>query len=94
VAPFSHHTLDVTTLFSDNQSTIMLTKDYQYHAHTKHINIWFHFIHWIIKEGFPSTHFLSYHQYGSGCPHKGSPFTKSQTFHSQVGSHIGLRGSI
>ena len=42
-------TLPVTTLFSDNQSAIALTKDHQYHARTKHINIGFHFIHWIVK---------------------------------------------
>ena len=43
--------LDVTTLFSDNQSAIALTKEHQYHACTKHIDIHFHFIHWIIKDG-------------------------------------------
>lgn len=37
--------LDSTTLFSDNQSAIELTKDHQYHARSKHINIHFHFIH-------------------------------------------------
>jgi len=31
--------LDPTTLFSDNQSAITLTKDHQYHARTKHIDI-------------------------------------------------------
>ena len=36
------------TLFSDNQSAIALAKDHQYHAHTKHINIHFHFIRWIV----------------------------------------------
>jgi hypothetical protein len=40
-----------TTLHSDNQSVIALTKDHQYHAHTKHIDIRFHFIRWIIEEG-------------------------------------------
>ncbi len=44
-------TLDATTLFSDNQSAIALTKDHQYHARTKHIDIQFHFIHWIVEEG-------------------------------------------
>ena len=39
------------TLFSDNQSAIVLMKDHQYHAHTKHIDIHFHFIHWIVKNG-------------------------------------------
>jgi hypothetical protein len=33
-----------TTLFSNNQSAIALSKDHQYHAHTKHIDIRFHFI--------------------------------------------------
>src|SRR6266545_3099900 len=44
-------TLDATTLFSNNQSAIVLTKDHQYHARTKHIDIQFHFIHWIVEEG-------------------------------------------
>ena len=39
------------TLFGDNQSAITLTKDHQYHARTKHIDIQFHFIRWIVKEG-------------------------------------------
>ncbi len=33
-----------TTLFCDNQSAIALTKDHQYHARTKHIDIRFHFL--------------------------------------------------
>jgi len=40
-----------TTLFSDNQSAIALAKDHQYHAHTKHIDVHFHFICWIIDNG-------------------------------------------
>jgi hypothetical protein len=32
-------TLSPTTLFSDNQSAIELSKDHQYHARTKHIDI-------------------------------------------------------
>ena len=40
-----------TTLFSDNQSTIALAKDHQYHACTKHIDIHFHFIQWVVNDG-------------------------------------------
>lgn len=47
--PFPLNT--ATTLFSNNQSAIALSKDHQYHTHTKHINICFHFICWIIDEG-------------------------------------------
>ena len=38
-----------TMLFSDNQSAIVLTKDHQYHARIKHIDIHFHFIHWVME---------------------------------------------
>jgi hypothetical protein len=44
-------TLPATTLFSDNQSAIALTKEHQYHARTKHIDVRFHFIRWIVEEG-------------------------------------------
>jgi hypothetical protein len=40
-----------TTLFSDNQATITLMHDHQYHAHTKHIDVWYHWICWVIEEG-------------------------------------------
>ena len=43
--------LSPTTLYSDNQSAIALTKDHQYHACMKHINIHYYFICWIIKQG-------------------------------------------
>jgi hypothetical protein len=35
----------------DNQLAITLTKDHQLHAHTKHIDIRFHFIRWVVEEG-------------------------------------------
>lgn len=40
-----------TTLYADNQSAIALAQDQQYHARTKHIDIRYHFIRWIIAEG-------------------------------------------
>lgn len=42
---------DATTLFSDNQSAIALTRDHQFHACTKHIDICYHFIHWVVENG-------------------------------------------
>ena len=42
---------DTTTLFSDNQSAIALTRDHQYHARTKHINVHYHFIRWVVENG-------------------------------------------
>jgi len=43
--------LSPMTLFSDNKSAITLAKDYQHYMHTKHIDICYHFIRWIIEEG-------------------------------------------
>jgi hypothetical protein len=44
-------TLSSTTLLSDNQSAIALTKDHQYHVWTKHIDVRYHFIRWIVEQG-------------------------------------------
>ena len=51
IAQLFDTSLTATTLFSDNQSAIALTKDHQYHARTKHIDIQFHFIRWIVENG-------------------------------------------
>jgi hypothetical protein len=40
-----------TTLYGDNQSAIALAKDHQYHARTKHVDIRFHFIRWVVARG-------------------------------------------
>ena len=40
-----------TTLFSDNQAVIVLTCNHQYHACTKHIDVCYHFIQWVIEQG-------------------------------------------
>ena len=38
-------------LYCDNQAAIALTKDGSFHAHTKHIDIHYHFIHFIVDSG-------------------------------------------
>ena len=40
-----------TILFSDSKSAIALAQDGHYHTRTKHINIWYHFIRYIIEAG-------------------------------------------
>ncbi|KAF5372127.1 hypothetical protein D9758_004946 [Tetrapyrgos nigripes] len=40
-----------TTLHSDNQAAIALARDHHYHGRTKHIDIRFHFIRFVIDEG-------------------------------------------
>ena len=45
--------LNISTIaiLADNQSAIALAKDDRFHAQTKHIDICYHFIHYIIEEG-------------------------------------------
>jgi hypothetical protein len=45
------NSLTPTTLFCDNQATLKLAIDNNYHAHTKHIDIRYHFIRQVIKSG-------------------------------------------
>jgi hypothetical protein len=40
-----------TTLFSDSKSAIALAEDAHYHARTKHIDIRYHFIRYVIDAG-------------------------------------------
>ena len=42
---------DATVLFCDNQSAIALARDHQYHVRTKHIDVHYHFIRWVIDQG-------------------------------------------
>jgi len=42
---------DVTMLFSDNQSAIVLMWDHQFHPRTKHIDMRYHFIRWVVENG-------------------------------------------
>jgi hypothetical protein len=43
------NSLTPTTLFCDNQAMLKLAIDDNYHVHTKHINICYHFISQVIK---------------------------------------------
>jgi hypothetical protein len=49
--PAAKQVTKLMTLFSDNKSAIALSQNLQYHAHTKHIDVRYHFIRWIIENG-------------------------------------------
>ena len=38
------------TMLCNNQSAIALAHNNQYHARTKHIDVRFHFIHWVVEQ--------------------------------------------
>ena len=73
------------TLFSDNQSAIALTQDHQYHARTKHIDIRFHFIRWIIEEGKLKLIYCPTHNMVADTLTKVLPSAKVKHFASELG---------
>jgi hypothetical protein len=77
--------MDATTLFSDNQSAIALTKEHQYHARTKHIDIRFHFIRWIIEEGKLRLIYCPTNDMVADTLTKALPSAKVKHFASQLG---------
>jgi len=77
--------LDSMTLFSDNQSTIELMKDHQYHAQMKHINIHFHFIHYIVKGGSIRLVYCLTDDMTADTLTKALPSMKAKHFASQLG---------
>ena len=83
--PFPLNT--ATTHFSDNQSAIMLSKDHQYHTSTKHIDICFHFIHWIINEGKLHLIYCPTNDMITNTLTKALPFPKIKHFAAELGLH-------
>jgi hypothetical protein len=79
------NTLSPTTLFSDNQSAITLSKDHQYHARTKHIDVRFHFIRWIIEQGSIRLVYCPTKDMIADTLTKALPSTKVKHFASELG---------
>jgi hypothetical protein len=78
-------TLDATTLFSDNQSAIALTKEHQYHARTKHVDVRYHFIQWIVEEGKICLIYCPTDEMVADVLTKALPSTKVKHFASELG---------
>lgn len=74
-----------TTLFGDNQSAIALTQDHQYHARTKHIDIRFHFIRWIVEENKLKLVYCPTEDMVADTLTKALPSPKVKHFASQLG---------
>jgi hypothetical protein len=73
------------TLFSDNQSAIALSQDHQYHACTKHIDIHFYFIRWIIEQGSLQLIYCPTDDMIADTLTKALPSAKVKHFASQLG---------
>ena len=75
-------------LFSDNQSAIALAKDHQYHARTKHIDIHFHFIRWVIDNGKLHLIFCPTNNMVADSLTKALPSPKVKHFAAELGLHM------
>jgi hypothetical protein len=74
-----------TTLFSDNQSAITLTKVHRFHARTKHIDVRFHFIRWIIEDGHIILAYCPTEDMAADTLTKALPSPKAKHFAAQLG---------
>ena len=74
-----------TTLFSDSKLAISLAHDGHYHARTKHINIHYHFIHYIIEAGAIKLVYCSTNDMTADTLTKALPSVKAKHFASALG---------
>jgi hypothetical protein len=74
-----------TTLFSDSKSAIALAQDGHYHARTKHIDIRYHFIRYIIEAGTIKLVYCSTNDMTADTLTKALPSVKAKHFASALG---------
>ena len=76
------------TLFSDNRAAIALTHDHQYHTHTKHINVRYHFIRWVIEQGSMRLMYCPTNDMVADTLTKALPSAKVKHFAAGLGLHV------
>jgi transposase InsO family protein len=74
-----------TTLFSDSKSAIALASDGHYHARTKHIDIRYHFIRYIVDAGTIKLVYCSTNDMTADVLTKALPSVKAKHFASALG---------
>ena len=53
---------NTSTIFSDNQAAILIAHHPEFHAHTKHINIAYHFLRDLVRSGTLNLVYINMHQ--------------------------------
>ena len=76
-----------TTLFGNNQSAIALTLYGSYHAHMKHIDICYHFIHFIVEDGSIRFLYCPMNDMVADTPSKALSSIKAKHFAQELGLH-------
>src|ERR1700678_751083 len=76
---------DVSSLFCDNQGAIRLSSDSTFHARTKHIDVYFHFIRQTVSQGHLILHYIPTHDMIADIFTKSLSFNKFTKFRSLLG---------
>ncbi|KAG8490261.1 hypothetical protein CXB51_016079 [Gossypium anomalum] len=79
--------LQISTVFCDSQSAILITKDQMFHERTKHIDVQYHFVHDIIARGDIVVSKISTHENLADMMTKSLPITKFEHCLDLVGVH-------
>jgi len=77
-----------TTLFCDNQAAIALTHDNQYHPWTKHIDVHYHWICWVIEKGSIQLIYCPTNNMVADVLTKALPSTKVKHFAASLGLRV------
>ena len=77
-----------TTLFSDNQAAITLTHNHQYHLRTKHIDMQYHWICWVVKKGSICLVYCPMDDMVADALTKVLPSAKVKHFAASLGLHV------
>jgi len=84
-APLNIKLLGPTTLHSDNQSAIALAHGGHYHARTKHIDIRYHFIRYVIENGSIKLNYCPTDEQTADTLTKALPSKKAKHFAGAMG---------
>ena len=77
-----------TTLFSNNQAAIALTRDHQYHPCTKHIDVQYHWIRWVVEKGSIRLVYCPTDDMVANALTKALPSAKVKHFAASLGLHV------
>ena len=75
----------MSTIFLDNQAAIAIVHHPEFHAHTKHIDIAYHFLRDLIKSGTLNLVYINMHQSLADIFIKGLPRIAHQDFTYKIG---------
>ena len=78
---------EATIMLCDNQSAIALTCNHQYHAHSKHIDVHYHFIQQVVEQGVVRLVYCPTDDMVTNILTKALPSPKVKHFTASLGLH-------